>query len=96
MNIKDLAEMIGMVSAIMIISGSILWIFLDFKLRKIYDELKEIRKEKKEVKYGHWATVCDGLDMVDYHICSLCGHQTYEHYPNFCPNCGAVMRGKTE
>lgn len=50
----------------------------------------------RENIHGKWATICDGLDMVDYHICSLCGHNTYEHYPNFCPNCGADMRGETE
>lgn len=47
-----------------------------------------------EVKHGNWSTVCDGLDMVDYHICSLCGYKTFEHYPNYCPNCGADMRGE--
>ena len=50
MSIQDLAEMIGQAFIALITVGSILWIFHDFKLRKIYDELKEIRKdiERKE------------------------------------------------
>ena len=45
----------------------------------------------KEVKHGNWSTVCDGFVMADYYVCSLCGHKTFEHYPNFCPHCGANM-----
>ena len=48
MSIKDLAEMIDIAFGISLALGGILWFCLYTKLEKIYDELKEIRKEMKE------------------------------------------------
>lgn len=50
MSNKDIAEMISISFAILIALGSSLWLYIHYKLGKIYDELKEIRKEKKEEK----------------------------------------------
>lgn len=46
-----------------------------------------------EVKHGKWIEHEDKLGMTDDLMCSLCGHCTYQDYPNFCSNCGADMRG---
>lgn len=95
MSNKDLADMIDIAFGILIVFGSILWFWLYLKLDKIYDELKEIRKEKKDVKHGEWA------EDNDYVICSICdirfnkGDNDTE-WINYCPNCGADMRGETE
>ena len=51
-------------------------------------------KHLRKVKYGEWIEHEDKLGMIDDLMCSLCGHCTYEDYPNFCSNCGADMRGK--
>lgn len=50
----------------------------------------------RKVKHGDWVEHEDKLGMIDDLMCSLCGHCTYEDYPNFCSNCGADMRGETE
>ena len=47
----------------------------------------------RKAKYGEWIKHEDKLGMIDDLMCSLCGHCTYEDYPNFCSNCGADMRG---
>ena len=47
MSNKDIAEMIEISFAILIALGTFIWLYLYYKLGKIYDELKEIRKESK-------------------------------------------------
>lgn len=107
MSNKDLAEMIDIAFAIVIVFGSILWFILYHKLDKIYDELKEIRKEKKEkkeVKHGHYKGVYDGYadgnPVYDIWYCSECNYyfEDWDEKPtyNFCPNCGAEMRERRE
>jgi len=48
MSIKDLAEMIDIAFGISLSLGGILWMCLYFKVEKIHDELKEIKKEDTE------------------------------------------------
>lgn len=50
MSNKDIAEMMDIAFGILIALGGILWLWLYLKLDKIYDELKEIRKESKVKK----------------------------------------------
>ena len=41
-------------------------------------------------KMGHW------IDTDNYYRrwkCSECGYHTRDEEPNYCPNCGAEMRG---
>ena len=46
-----------------------------------------------EVRHGEWLPNKYIYDALD---CSICGHFVYdEDIPNFCPNCGADMRGGT-
>ena len=39
--------------------------------------------EAEPVRHGRWE--CGGF-------CSICGLDTTEHKPSFCPNCGAKMQ----
>ena len=64
MSNKDLANMIDIAFGILIVFGSILWVWLYLKLDKIYDELKEVSKGKKDVKHGECVTVCDEVNAV--------------------------------
>lgn len=87
MSIKDLAEMIDIAFGISLTLGGLLWAWLYFKVEKIHDELKELRKNKEEVTYGHWKP--DGT-------CSVCGKHTLQSYGNFCCYCGSDMKGESE
>lgn len=44
---------------------------------------------------GRWKnSYCAFVDIVQI-VCSCCGHTGAKHF-NFCPNCGAYMRGEEE
>lgn len=50
-----------------------------------------------ERKNGEWTIDedCEGKSRTV--TCNLCGHEEFNwHNPNFCPNCGADMRGEQE
>ena len=50
-----------------------------------------------EVVHGEWVVCGDG-EYVPF-MCSACGKTTSWHHAqtaNYCPNCGADMRGETE
>lgn len=96
MSNNDIKELIDIAFGILIVFDSILWLYLYYKLGKIYDELKEIRKEKgkwiKHTEYGVTTYVTD----KDYE-CSECHHKQPDLFNmNFCPNCGADMRGESK
>ena len=60
------------------------------------DLIKEIPSAEPERKHGKWIydterVMRDGRINSQYH-CSECGEQEFTLY-NFCPNCGADMRG---
>ena len=104
MSNNDIKELIDIAFGILMAFGSILWFILYHKLEKIYDELKGIRKEKKEVKHGEWETIdygdeydeYDGYDEYEFR-CSICRSQYDMPFKtNFCPNCGADMRERKE
>ena len=46
-----------------------------------------------EVRHGKW--VFDGYNYRDPYVCNICGACT-DYESNFCPNCGADMRGKDD
>lgn len=49
-----------------------------------------------ERKTGKWNLCTDEKHDVDYYVCSNCGYEPYRKMDisNFCPNCGADMRGE--
>ena len=52
--------------------------------------------EAEPVRHGRWETNSDRPDSL---ICSICkfGFDMWKHDPhNYCPNCGAYMRGEEE
>ena len=52
--------------------------------------------EAEPVKHGRWETNSDRPDSLICSICK-CGFDMWKHDPhNYCPNCGADMRGEEE
>lgn len=50
--------------------------------------------EAETVKHGRWETNSDRPDSLICSICK-CGFDMWKHDPhNYCPNCGAYMRGE--
>lgn len=50
--------------------------------------------EAVEVVRGHWSRTDD---LEETFMCSVCGYDTEDYIPyNFCPNCGAKMKGGAE
>ena len=47
-----------------------------------------------EPKKGRWITKSTNGEMFD--CCSACGYVEWDEPKNFCPNCGADMRGEAE
>ena len=48
------------------------------------------------VRHGRWETNSDRPDSLICSICK-CGFDMWKHDPhNYCPNCGADMRGEEE
>ena len=51
----------------------------------------------RENVHGEWIEVTDYKDDNEYRwhiICSVCRHRGMFEDDNFCPNCGADMRGE--
>ena len=55
-------------------------------LRRVIEFAAENTADVQPVKRGKWIKA-----TFDYSQCSICGE--YRHQSNFCPNCGADMRG---
>jgi len=53
-------------------------------IKKAMDHMPTI----EERKTGRW------IDMDDHVMCSCCGATHYGADKNYCPNCGARMRGR--
>ena len=52
--------------------------------------------EAEPVRHGRWETNSDRPDSLICSICK-CGFDMWKHDPhNYCPNCGAYMRGEEE
>ena len=46
--------------------------------------------------HGHWETSSDRPDSLICSVCK-CGFDMWKHDPhNYCPNCGADMRGSSD
>lgn len=65
-----------------------------------YDEAiivvdKSPAADVKPVVRGEWQEIdYDGVGFL-YYECPFCGEHSF-HEPNFCPNCGADMRGDND
>ena len=52
--------------------------------------------EAEPVRHGRWETNSDRPDSLICSICK-CGFDMWKHDPhNYCPSCGADMRGEEE
>jgi hypothetical protein len=54
--------------------------------------------DAEPVRHGKWMPISSNKKWIDVSKCSVCGKQ-YSLYPldyNYCPNCGADMRGESE
>ena len=52
----------------------------------------------RPVVHGKWIFQAGGeseFDAGDFYLCSNCGAAEFEE-PNYCPNCGAKMDGRTD
>ena len=66
-----------------------------FEILGIIDEAPTV--DAVEVVHGEWVVCGDG-EYVPF-MCSACGKTTSWYHAqtaNYCPNCGADMRGETE
>lgn len=68
--------------------------------KSIVDLLNDLPSAQPERKKGKWISTDDGWDG-EYFVCSVCGcpwtlikGTPEDNGMNFCPSCGADMRGK--
>ena len=76
-------------------------------VKTVYGDLAEFINSQPtadvvEVKHGEWEIKTDDYDC-EYMKCSVCKEEFYpsdadtvDTTPNYCPNCGADMRGETD
>lgn len=55
-----------------------------------------IKALEREPKTGHWILHKEISVFSDMYKCSECGIINGNHFYNFCPNCGADMRGDAD
>lgn len=64
-----------------------------FDGHRAVEAIKEIPPAEPERKHGEWIINSDGY----YPYCSVCGQEPDGRVmTNFCPHCGADMRGKAD
>ena len=60
--------------------------------KKVIEHLEQM--PSVQPKRGRWKTVvCDGVELI---ACSECGYTGAFWSYNYCPNCGADMRGRSD
>lgn len=75
---------------------------VDTSIRQAFEKGFRIGVQKgitlqPERKNGEWTIDedCEGKSRTV--TCNLCGYEEFNwHNPNFCPNCGAYMRGEQD
>lgn len=60
---------------------------------EVMDILERVPSAQPQRNKGKWITISDGY--VDVVMCDRCGKMT-DNISNFCPNCGADMRGESD
>ena len=58
----------------------------------IFKRLRDLPSARTERKKGKWIDKSNGIEGA-WNYCSVCGEQAIDLY-DFCPNCGADMRGE--
>ena len=59
----------------------------------VAESCKELQEVASERPKGEWKIMSDRYGQ--YYACSVCGYdRSYSYTFNFCPNCGADMRGE--
>lgn len=69
----------------------------NWKASRYTKELEKLDPVQPERKKGKWTIDedCEGKSRMV--TCNLCGYEEFNwHNPNFCPNCGADMRGEQD
>ena len=66
------------------------WLGTEEKLKKVKQAIEAL-----EPKTGKWLQNKDDSAGCGYFICSECKRDFYDTW-NFCPNCGADMRGEQD
>ena len=68
----------------------------DYEEKPVIESIEKLKKQSTadvvEVVHGEWMK-CKRIQGVKYFMCSLCGKMEKNEH-NFCPNCGADMRGE--
>ena len=57
---------------------------------------RDIPSAEPERKKGKWVLATNFPYGDDCYVCNNCKVKLDSMYPNFCPNCGADMRGEQE
>lgn len=66
---------------------------IDVLIRKEHKQIADWLKElKADRPHGEWIIEIDANGNT-YGRCSICGMRQYAGQLNFCPNCGAKMKG---
>ena len=68
-------------------------------IRSYVEDIKKMLDSEPQPKRGKWITTNDyvttAYGSLDYYRCSCCGEDSLED-GNYCPNCGADMRGDAD
>ena len=76
--------------------------FGHLNLHNVLEAFNEIpAADVQPITHGKWKEIKTGFDLFDYQFeCSICHgwtpNKAYVIAPDFCPNCGADMRGINE
>ena len=65
--------------------------------RQLAEWLQELKERRKNDKQGKWIVQRNKQGVHIYSVCSNCNVPYLDtDFPNFCPNCGARMKGGDE
>ena len=62
--------------------------------KNVFARIRKLPPVQPKRKTGQWIDKSNGIEGA-WNYCSVCGEQAIDLY-DFCPNCGADMRGGTE
>lgn len=74
--------------------GKFIPIMLVSEENALLDCVREINQLPSAQKKGHWIDANPDEPLDPRQTCSECGNTEILHSANYCPNCGADMRGE--